>query len=592
MVPTAPSPWRQRLVRWLSSPRLPLYAALVSVLLCAPSLGIGFQLDDWFQRNILLGEFPVPVSPFGMFSTALDATDGAAVGVFPWWVSPEFRLAFLRPVSVLTHRADYALWPNSAALMHLHNLLWLALGVWVAGRLYRRMLGAGWAAGLAALFFALDDSHGLPAGWIANRNALVAFLFGALALIAHDRWRREGWRLGAWVAPGLLGLGLFAGETAVGAVAFLGAYALFFDEAGPRRGLLALLPCAVASLAWATVYHLGDYGAVGSGMYVEPLGAPSEFARALVERVPILTLGVWTPLAADLASIVPPAVKPVLWGLGIAVLIFAVWLFGPLVRRDRLARFFAAAALLALVPAVATQASNRLLLFVGLGAFGLLARWLQGRSEGADWLPAGSFWRRTATVAAVGTFATHLVLAPPSLMLHALAAKTLGGPILSATKDLPADAALPNQTLVFVNTPDYLMYVAYLQPYRQAERKPVPQALRALSQGPTPVELVRVDDHTLRIDVPAGLYGGQLGGLFRGPGQPFRAGEEVTVPGMAVTIDAVDSRGVPQRASYRFAVPLDDPSLRWVAWQGGRFVAIAPPAAGEVLRLEPAVLRF
>lgn len=592
MVPSASSPVRQRLVQWLASPRLPLYAALVSVLLCAPSLGIGFQLDDWFQRNILLGEFPVPVSPFGMFSTALDATDGAAVGVFPWWVSPEFKLAFLRPISVLTHLADYALWPNSPVLMHWHSLVWLAVGVWVAGLLYRRMLGAGWAAGLAALFFALDDSHGLPAGWIATRNALVAFLFGALAVLAHDRWRREGWRFGAWVAPVLLGLGLFAGETAVGAVAFLGAYALFFDDAGPRRGLLALLPCVVASLAWATVYHWGDYGAAGSGMYVEPLGAPGEFARALVARVPILSLGVWTPLAADFAGIAPPAAQPVLWSLGVAVLAFAVWLFGPLVRRDRLARFFAAATLFALVPAVATQASNRLLLFVSLGAFGLLARWLQGRAESAAWLPTGTLWRRTAAVAAAGAFVTHGVLAPPSLMLHAVAAKTLGGPTLAATQDLPADSALPSQTLVFVNTPDYLMFVAYLQPYRQAERKPVPQALRALSQGPTPVELVRLDDHTLRIDVPAGLYGGQLGGLFRGPGQPFRVGEEVTVPGMTVRIDAVDDRGVPQRATFRFAVPLDDPSLRWVAWQGGRFVGISPPAAGEVLRLEPAVLKF
>ncbi|MDX1997075.1 MAG: hypothetical protein SF066_05095 [Thermoanaerobaculia bacterium] len=592
MVLTAKSPLRRRLVRWLASPRLPLYAALVSVLLCAPSLGIGFQLDDWFQRNILLGEFPVPVSPFGMFSTALDATDGAAVGVFPWWVTPDFKLAFLRPVSVLTHLADYALWPNSPVLMHLHSLLWLGAGVWVAGGFYRRLLGVGWAAGLAALFFALDDSHGLPAGWIANRNALVAFLFGLLAVLAHDRWRREGWRLGAWAAPVLLGLGLFAGETAVGAVAFLGAYALFFDEAGARRGLLALLPCAVAGLVWAAVYHLGDYGAVGSGMYVEPLGAPGEFLRALFERVPILTLGLWTPLAADFAGIAPPEAQPVLWGLGVAVLIFAVGLFGPLVRRDRLARFFAAGTLFALVPASATQASNRLLLFVGLAAFGLLARWLQGRSEAAAWLPTGSLWRRTAGAAAVGAFATHLVLAPPSLVLHSLAAKTLGAPTLAATEDLPADAALPNQTLVFINTPDYLMFVAYLQPYRQAERKPVPRALRALSQGPTPVELVRLDDQTLRIDVPAGLYGGQLGGLFRGPRQPFRVGEEVTVPGMTVTIDAVDDRGVPQRATYRFTVPLEDPSLRWVAWQGGRFVAITPPAAGEVLRLEPAVLKF
>ena len=40
-------------------------------------------------------------------------------------------------------------------------------------------------------------------GWLANRNASIALVFGLLALLAHIRWRRDnapGWLVGAVVA--------------------------------------------------------------------------------------------------------------------------------------------------------------------------------------------------------------------------------------------------------------------------------------------------------------------------------------------------------------------------------------------------------
>ena len=48
--------------------------------------------------------------------------------------------------------------------------------------LYRRLMGATAAAGLAALFYAIDDAHGPPVAFLANRNAMMATLFGVLAV--------------------------------------------------------------------------------------------------------------------------------------------------------------------------------------------------------------------------------------------------------------------------------------------------------------------------------------------------------------------------------------------------------------------------
>ena len=110
----------------------------------------------------------------------------------PWWTTPDLRLSFFRPITGLTHWLDYLLWPDTPALMHVQSLLWFVTGVIVTALVYRRFLGCVWPAGLAAIFFALDDAHALPASWIANRNILPAFVFGMLALISHDRWRSDG----------------------------------------------------------------------------------------------------------------------------------------------------------------------------------------------------------------------------------------------------------------------------------------------------------------------------------------------------------------------------------------------------------------
>ncbi len=99
--------------------------------------------------------------------------------------------------------------------MHAQSLLWFGAFTLLAALFYRRMLGLTFAAGLAALFFAVDDGHGLAAGWIASRNALISGVFGLLALISHDRWRRDSWRPGGILAPLTLLLALLGGELAM-----------------------------------------------------------------------------------------------------------------------------------------------------------------------------------------------------------------------------------------------------------------------------------------------------------------------------------------------------------------------------------------
>ena len=48
------------------------------------------------------------------------------LGAMPWWVHPEIKISFFRPLTGLTHWFDYEFYPETPFLMHLQNLIWLA----------------------------------------------------------------------------------------------------------------------------------------------------------------------------------------------------------------------------------------------------------------------------------------------------------------------------------------------------------------------------------------------------------------------------------------------------------------------------------
>jgi hypothetical protein len=94
-------------------------------------------------------------------------------------------------------------------------------------------------------------------------------------------------------------------------------------------------------------------------------------------------------------------------------------------------------------------------------------------------------------------------------------------------------------------------------------------------------EVSRPDAHTLRVATHGGLFDGFLGLLFRDRGSPFRAGDTVDLEQMRVEVLAADESGQPIELLFRFPVPLEDPSLRWITWEGRRYVPFTPPAIGE-----------
>jgi hypothetical protein len=131
---------------------LPPATILLALLLVSPSFGVGPMGDDFMHMARVDPGLHVPgfaYAPFDLFTFVSGEPSQRAVlleeGVFGWWMAPDFRMAFWRPLSSLTHVLDHWLWPRSSVLAHAHSMLWFAALLAVLAALYARF-HAPWVA--------------------------------------------------------------------------------------------------------------------------------------------------------------------------------------------------------------------------------------------------------------------------------------------------------------------------------------------------------------------------------------------------------------------------------------------------------------
>jgi hypothetical protein len=579
----------------LLHPRLPFYLAMASTLLLAPTLFIGFHLDDYVHRYLFSGLpgsralLSAYQSPFGI-ANGDPASNHWQIenGYAPWWTHPRLLISLWRPLSELTHRLDAWLWPSSSLLQHAHSLLWHFALVLAVARLYRAVMGTTTVAGLAALMYALDQAHGFAAGWIANRNALVAASFGVAALACHHKARSSGGRGFALVAPALLAAALLSGEGAIAIFGYLIGYALFMDRASAGRRLLSLAPHAVVVVVWRLGYSALGRGAAFSGLYLDPTREPVRFLAAVIERGPLLLLGELGLPPAEVYQFLPHPLAQLMWLYAVVV---ASWLLVsvlPMVRADSQARFWAFGMLVSLPPACTTHANNRLLFFVGLGAMALLSQLWHGLVLGAPWLRDSGLRRRVTHGFAACCVGYHLLLSPLLLPLAGCAI------VLTAPAEAAAESALSQadgRELVIIDSPDYF-YVKLMPVLAALEQRAAPSRLRALSFGAVPLVIERPDARTMELTFAGGLLSAPLLELYRARDLIMPVGSKVQLQGLEIEVEGLTQDGRIAAARFRFDAPLEDARYRFLCWDRDGYRPLVPPAVGERVELAPAVLRF
>jgi hypothetical protein len=567
--------------------RIVLVAALVLV---APAVASGFALDDYvllYQMARPDGEW-AGSAPFDLFrwmdpAHDLRLIDGAGM---PWWTFEGAKCAFLRPLSSLSHALDHWLWPHSAFWMHVHSLVWFALLLFVAFKVYAALLDSRWVAGAACAMFALDSAHGATVGWISNRNALISAAFGIAALLCHHR-RRSGAGFGFAVAAwGCFALSLSSAELGVAVLGYLLVYALLFEQGSLRPRLVSVVPYAMVFVAWSAIRSAAHYGSFGLGAYVDPIAEPWGFAKALPSRSLVLMSSQISRLGSDLYDLVPAPVQPLVLAWALIVCGAMVWFLWPSLRTKRSTRFWAVGAVLSVLPLAATVPSDRLLTLVGFGVMPLLAQAMHDALQAAREVRADtrtSFARAAqlrVTFALMLAF-VHCVVDPALLPLVSLSPALIAKGTETTEASLSADAALRDQTVIVAEVPDSVM-LSYLPVMRSFNGKPRPDKLYWLAATHASARFERRGPNMLRVTSEAGFFDRRS--EARSPQFPLRKGDRVELSQMTVQIVELTRDGRPSVCDFVFALPLESPSYLWRTWRDGRLQPFHVPAEGESVR--------
>lgn len=593
--------------------RVALLAALVlGAGLRWQSLAIGFFWDDYLQRAQLAGRYLVARAPWDLFWFGpRDAAEHARLidfGFLPWWSAPDLRVSMWRPLASALAALDAALFGANPWPAHLHSMLWWALLVIAASRLYGRLLPAG-AAAAATLLFALDEAHNIPVSWLANRSTLVATALGCFALDAHLAARERGERSAVWLAALCWTLALAAGEYAFGMVAYAVAYELSRGRRLPGLRAQALLALLLPVAAFFVSRAAAGHAVHASGYYAEPTD-PRFLSmlpgRALAE-LSDLGLGLnagWTlsaPPARDallMALFERGWLSPQLWQalpdwstvqamLGVCALAGLALAVGALRRHGQAGDSSAqlgwllGGSVLAVLASGGALPSSRLLVAAELGVAAVLGAALAAL---VAYLRAATRRRGAAGLALAVLVVVHLALPARATVVELDGRFDRAAATRRRALELPLPRDARELDVVLVGATDFGTEVM-LPWIRQLHGVSTPRRWQRLSGAPLAHDLRRLDAHTLELRVLSfELTGAFTGSLYRPTTQPIAAGQRFEGGGFEVTVRETRD-GNPARFELRFERALDDPKLVLLHAFADGMRRFRVPEAGKTLRL-------
>jgi len=604
----------------------PVFIALFCLLLTAPVLRGHLKTDDLFHRIVLQGsvtlyekgyEAAKPDKTFlesvnGLFSFVKkdqqNLSELQSIGVVnQWWADPEMQLAFWRPVSAATHWLDYQLWPDNPTMMLFQDMLWFSLLVFSVALFFRELKLSLAVAGLASLLYAIDFSFASPLAWIANRNGVIAAFFGVTAVLLHVRWRNDKSWLTGILAQIILFTALLSAEAGIACVAYIGAYAFCLEEGRWRQRIASLVPAFIVIIGWRVLYRYLDYGALDTGLYLDPIQDSAAFIGAMIERLPLLLFSQYSGVDS-VYNLLSPPVKLIVLGFVSIVLCVFLAAFVPMLKNNAIARFLLMGSVLAAVPSCAIALpSGRLLFFVSVGASGLVAILLDKTYQ--DWLCENSSKVQVKLTKVVRyIFITaHLVVTPLVWVLLMVSLGSGGIYKVPAGIDLDLIDDIGEKDVVIVNAPNpfLFLYILFHDDFDAADSA---KELNIIAPAYTDMTITRVSDNTFELVAKEGLMltarshldasrGGMASTLyaikiynsvFRSAKKSFSIGDTFATPGMKIVIKEVSTIGEPTRLLYEFDKAEDKV---WLTWDNvkGEYTEIALPNKGEVLHFSSTI---
>jgi hypothetical protein len=405
--------------------------------------------------------------------------------------------------------------------------------------------------------------------------------FSILTLLLHHKWRQHDSLAAGVAAPFTLLLSLLSTEAGIATFAYLFAYALVIDRGSKVQRIVSLAPSFIIIASWRVVYSGLGYGATGSGFVIDPGREPMRYAQAVLERAPVLLSGQWGGTPAEMLNIFSDHAGALYLLAAVLYLTLILLVFIPLLRKNRVALYWFVGMLLCVLPICATIPMNRNLLFVAIGAFGVMAQFIGGLFTKENWISRSRFWRVPAWILCVTLIFVHVGF---TIVSRARTPKTVSfffDTVYSTIEVDPADD-LTGKTLVVVNAPNPLLFLGL--PFLRAYwNEPLPERTRLLAPAFAPLKITRTGEKTLLIEAQTGNilstdasrkdfkpnfanFYYHFNSLFRPKDLPFKADEKVELSDMSVEVISVDADGQPTTVRFDFDVSLEDSSLRWLQW--------------------------
>ncbi len=553
---------------------------------------MGFFLDDYAHLAAVRGANPI-AGPYDVFCFARGDAESTRLlvdnGPYPWFTSPDIKVHFFRFLSSALMVLDHAVFGRWAPGYHLHCALWYAFMAGMVALLFRRSLGGGLAV-LALFLFAVDESHAFPVGWWSNRNAVVAGALCLTGVAAHLRWREDGWKPGLPLSLPLFFLGLLAGESGLCALGYVAAYELVGAPGKFAKRAACIAPATLLVFAYLAFYKWAGFGVVGMRVYLDPTSDPVSYLLSAPLRFLILAGNQFMTIPAEIPSLAPVLEWPAaLAGLlvlaGVAAGLRLAWpgLTDP---ERRGLRWMLAGAALSSLPVLAAFTSGRLLLMPSVGGAAALAvimrhcwRILSAPRPVPAWRIHTARAVLAVLVLAHGVFAA---LTWPAVAL-AFGALTRASDAVVAGADMN-DPAMAEQSVVYLAAPEPVTGF-YTVAMRDWVGLPRPKTWWCLSMAPLDHRITRTGPDRFEMALEGGqMFDSLFEGLIRNPRHHLKPGDTVSNKGFAVTVLEAGETG-PTRMEFRFKVPLEDASLRFLAVREGGLSRVTMPPVGETLLL-------
>jgi len=566
---------------------------LLGSLAYAPYFSSGFAADDFIFINMIEGA--TPHNPWlGFWAVPADQYRGFTQ---LWWVDTPPVGAFLRPVPSWALTALYGAFGRNAMPFHFTSAIIHSLVAFTAFLLLRRLSGRGLPALLAALLFLICEDHAMTVGWIATITDLLCALFLNLALLCHvvAREERRPWIFAASLVFFLIAFA--SKETAAIYPVIVGVYEFFFadrlaGEENPIR-LAARIKLTLRSW-WAWAIPLVVFGAYmafyrsllppfTTMMYVDPFSNPARYLAQAGPNIPVLFLALLSQFLPSIALMVP-GTSHLAAVLGLVLTLLLIWALLPY-RGEPTIWFSLVVFALALLPGLATDPGERLLYYPSVFGFFAIAwlvlhiptlkdRFMPESPAGIRVL--GSFWGWYLIVSALA-LPLVLLFVYPSMWIPSMA-----WPEKTVVESLPFIDSDDHEHVIYLNT-NSSFNTFYLPDIYRFHRDEYVD-LRVLSSFNGRVEARSEFPDTLVLRTSdIGWLSNLFASIIR-VDPDFAVGEEfVTDTFTATVLQVTPKKRDVLEVQFVFNLPLDDPSVVWISWNGEGYQRWQPTSEWSLL---------